>query len=246
VRIAVRRVRHAAVCASCRSAIDGEFVELAVSDNGPGIASEVVDRMFEPFYSTKEVGKGSGMGLAMVHGIVHDHGGHLIVETAPGQGATFRVLFPAVGTDDVHVEHETLTGFTLPPRKVVLRGRVLLVDDEEMVRGFMRELLEGWGLEVAVARDGAEAREAFARAPGDYDLVITDQTMPRLTGMELARQVLALRPSLPVVLYSGYADAITEAQVQAAGLRALVRKPVEPAALRGLLEGLLPAAARAA
>jgi CheY-like chemotaxis protein len=131
-------------------------------------------------------------------------------------------------------------------RKAVLRGRVLLVDDEEMVCGFMRELLEGWGLEVAVAHDGAEAREVFARAPAEYDLVITDQTMPRLTGMELARQVLALRPALPVVLYSGYADAITDAQVQAAGIRALMRKPVEPAALRALLEGLLAAAVRTA
>jgi PAS domain S-box-containing protein len=246
VRIAVRRARHAAVCASCKATVAGEFVELAVSDDGPGIAPEVMERMFEPFYSTKEVGKGSGMGLAMVHGIVHDHGGHLIVETAPGKGATFRALFPALGADDGQVEHETLTGFAPPARKALLHGRVLLVDDEEMVRGFMRELLEGWGLEVAVARDGTEAREAFARAPADYDLVITDQTMPRLTGMELAREILAQRPSLPVVLYSGYADAITDAQVQAAGLRALIRKPVEPTALRALLEGLLPPAARAA
>jgi PAS domain S-box-containing protein len=246
VRIAVRRARHAAVCASCKATVAGEFVELAVSDDGPGIAPEVMERMFEPFYSTKEVGKGSGMGLAMVHGIVHDHGGHLIVETAPGKGATFRALFPALGADDGQVEHETLTGFASPARKALLHGRVLLVDDEEMVRGFMRELLEGWGLEVAVARDGTEAREAFARAPADYDLVITDQTMPRLTGMELAREILAQRPSLPVVLYSGYADAITDAQVQAAGLRALIRKPVEPTALRALLEGLLPPAARAA
>jgi len=246
VRVGVRRARHAAVCASCRSAIDGEFVELAVSDDGPGIAPEVMERMFEPFFSTKEVGKGSGMGLAMVHGIVHDHGGHLVVDTRPGQGTTFRVLFPALQLDDAHTEHETLTGFAPPARKAALRGRVLLVDDEEMVRGFMRELLEGWGLEVAVAHNGAAACEAFARAPEDYHLVITDQTMPRLTGMELARQLLALRPALPVILYSGYADAITDGEVQAAGIRALVRKPVEPAALRGLLESLLPAAPRAA
>jgi PAS domain S-box-containing protein len=246
VRVSVRRARHAAVCASCRGAVEGEFVELAVSDDGPGIPPEVMERMFEPFYSTKEVGKGSGMGLAMVHGIVHDHGGHLLVESAPGRGATFRVLFPAPVTDDAHAEHETLTGFTLPPRKSVLRGRVLLADDEEMVRGFMRELLEAWGLEVVEAPNGAAARDAFARAPDRYDLVITDQTMPQLTGMELACQVLALRPALPVVLYSGYADAITDAQVQAVGIRALVRKPVEPAALRGLLESLLAPASRAA
>jgi PAS domain S-box-containing protein len=246
VRVSVRRARHAAVCASCRSAVDGEFVELAVRDNGPGIPPEVMERMFEPFYSTKEVGKGSGMGLAMVHGIVHDHGGHLLVETAPGRGATFRVLFPALRADEPDAEHETLTGFTLPARTQKLRGRVLLVDDEEMVRGFMRELLAGWGLEVSEAANGVEACMAFAGAPDGYDVVITDQTMPRLTGMELAREVLALRPGVPVILYSGYADAITEAQVHAVGIRALVRKPVEPAALRALLASLLPAAAPAA
>jgi PAS domain S-box-containing protein len=246
VQVAVRRASHAAVCASCRAAIDGEFVELAVSDDGPGIAPEVMERIFEPFFSTKEVGKGSGMGLAMVHGIAHDHGGHVLVETRPGRGTTFRVLFPALRTEDDQTEHETLTGFAPVARKRSLRGRVLLVDDEEMVRGFMRELLEGWGLQVTVARDGAEARDAVARAPQDYDLVITDQTMPRLTGVELARQLAVLRPALPVVLYSGYADAITDAQVQAVGIRALVRKPVEPAALRAVLEPLLSAGARVA
>jgi PAS domain S-box-containing protein len=242
VQVAVRRASHAAVCASCRAAIEGEFVELAVSDDGPGIAPGVMERMFEPFFSTKEVGKGSGMGLAMVHGIAHDHGGHVLVETRAGRGTTFRVLFPALPAADGETEHETLTGFGPPARKPGLRGRVLLVDDEEMVRGFMRELLESWGLQVSVARDGAEARDAVARAPQDYDAVITDQTMPRLSGVELARQLAVLRPALPVILYSGYADAITDAQVQAAGIRALVAKPVEPAALRAVLEPLLRAA----
>ncbi len=245
VRIDVRRANHAAVCASCRSAIDGEFVELAVSDDGPGIAPALAERIFEPFFSTKEVGKGSGMGLAMVHGIVHDHGGHLVLDTRPGAGATFRVLLPVLHADGADAEHETLTGFAPPARQRGLRGRVLLVDDEEMVRGFMRELLEGWGLQVEVARDGAEARALFERAPERYDVVITDQTMPRQTGVELARGLLARRAGLPIVLYSGYADALTESQVQDAGIRALVRKPIEPAALRTLLETLLPGAATA-
>jgi CheY-like chemotaxis protein len=176
---------------------------------------------------------------------VHDHGGHLVVDTRPGAGTTFRVLFPALRADGVDAEHETLTGFAPAARRRSLRGRVLLVDDEEMVRGFMRELLEGWGLEVDAARDGAEASALFERAPERYDLVITDQTMPRQTGVELARALLARRAGVPVVLYSGYADAITEAQVQEAGIRALVRKPVEPAALRALVETLLPGAVRA-
>jgi PAS domain S-box-containing protein len=246
VRVGVRRARHTAVCSSCQSAVDGEFVELAVSDDGPGIPPEVMERMFEPFFSTKEVGKGSGMGLAMVHGIVHDHSGHLLVESRPGQGATFRVLFPDLPVATGQPEHETLSGFALPARRERLRGRVLLVDDEELVRGLMRELLEGWGLEVAEATDGAAALRAIDSQPDRYDLVITDQMMPGLTGLELARELLSLRPGLPVILYSGYADALTDAQVRAVGVAALLPKPVEPAALRNLLEELLPAAARAA
>ena len=247
VRVRVGRAAdHAAVCASCRARVDGEFVELAVADDGPGIPPEVMERMFEPFFSTKEVGKGSGMGLATVHGIVHEHGGHVVVESAPGRGATFRVLFPVLRVEEDAIEHETLPGYVPASRQVALRGRVLVVDDEEMVVGFMRELLEGWGLEVTTKRNGADARQIFADEPDRYDLVITDQTMPRMTGLELAHELAAIRPGLPVILYTGYADSVLDAQVEAAGVRALVRKPVEPAQLLALLRAHLPGAGRTA
>jgi PAS domain S-box-containing protein len=246
VRVRVGRAAgHAAVCTSCRARFDGEFVELAVADDGPGIPPEVMERMFEPFFSTKEVGKGSGMGLATVHGIVHEHGGHIVVESAPGRGATFRVLFPVLRVDDQAIEHETLPGYVPASRPVALRGRVLVVDDEEMVVGFMRELLEGWGLEVTTKRSGPDARQIVADEPDRYDLVITDQTMPRMTGLELARELVAIRPGLPVILYTGYADGVIDAQIEAAAVRALVRKPVEPAQLLALLRAHLPGAGRA-
>ena len=235
---------RAAVCASCRAQIDGEFVELAVADDGPGIAPEVMERMFEPFFSTKEVGKGSGMGLATVHGIVHEHGGHVVVESVPGSGATFRVLFPVLRADEGAIEHDTLPGYLPTSRNAALRGRVLLVDDEEMVVGFMRELLEGWGLEVTAKTNGTDAREAFARAPERYDLILSDQAMPRVTGLQLARDVHGIRSGVPVILYTGYADELTEAQAEAAGICALLRKPVEPTALLALLKTHLPAGAR--
>jgi PAS domain S-box-containing protein len=234
---------RAAVCASCRAQIGGEFVELAVTDDGPGIAPEVMERMFEPFFSTKEVGKGSGMGLATVHGIVHEHGGHVVVESAPGRGATFRVLFPVLRADEGALEHETLPGYVPASRKAALRGRVLLVDDEEMVVGFMRELLEDWGLEVTAKTSGTDAREEFARAPEHYDLIVSDQAMPRVTGLQLARDVHGIRSDVPVILYTGYADELTEAQAEAAGICALLRKPVEPAALHALLKTHLPGGA---
>ncbi|HXZ94006.1 MAG TPA: PAS domain S-box protein [Burkholderiales bacterium] len=237
-------VRHAAQgaaprCASCHKPADGRYVELAVADSGPGIAPAVLERMFEPFFSTKEVGRGSGMGLATVHGIVHEHGGHVVVETAPGRGATFRVLLPAL---EGEVESDVRRGAEAArakPLRHALDGRVLLVDDEQMVGEFMAELLGGWGLEVTVLRSPVEAERWLAEDPARVDLVLTDQTMPKMTGLELARRVAALRPGLPVILYSGYAENIGAEQLARSGVRALLAKPVEPEPLfAALVEAL--------
>ncbi len=246
VTVGVRRAAaDGKVCASCRKRIAGDFVELAVRDTGPGIAPEVMDRMFEPFFSTKEVGKGSGMGLATVHGIVHEHGGHIVVESQPGRGASFRLLFPVLPQDEAAARPAGKASAAAVAPRVALAGHVLVVDDEAMVSEFMKELLESWGLAVTAKLNGMEAREAFARTPELYDLVVTDQTMPRVTGLQLARELLEIRPTVPVILYTGYADNLTEAQAHAAGVRALIRKPVEPGALLALLKAHLPSGAHA-
>ena len=232
VAIAVRtQEMDGAVCSSCRKGFAGKYVELSVADSGPGIPPAVLERMFEPFFTTKEVGRGAGMGLATVHGIVHENGGHVLVETAVGSGTRFRLLWPiAAGAAEPVRE---------PPRtkivKSALRGRVLVVDDESAVGGFMRELLESWGLEAVHVTSPALAKEAFV----GYDLVITDQTMPGTTGFELAREMIARRPALPVILYTGHGDRITQRDVEAAGIRALLHKPVEPDVLYGLLKAHL-------
>jgi PAS domain S-box-containing protein len=244
IRVRVRTVDdHGRACTSCRKPLpDGRLVELAVRDTGSGIAPEVIDRMFEPFFSTKEVGKGSGMGLATVHGIVHEHGGHVIVDTALGRGTEFRILFSALAQDTC----ETVTGtrghgaHRRPASR--LTGRVLVVDDEQMVGELMGDLLSGWGLEVTVSNSAVEARELFARDPARFDLVLTDQTMPKLTGLELARSMLALRPDASIVLYTGYSDDLSAEHIQQAGLRAMMRKPVDPATLFGVLRNHLRAA----
>ncbi len=232
IGLAVREFSGAAqVCTACRQRFAGPFVELAVSDTGPGIAPEVLDRMFEPFFSTKEVGKGSGMGLSMVHGIVHEHGGHVVVDTAPGRGAVFRVLLPAVS--GAIAAEKKRPGAKARRR---LAGNVLVVDDEDAILEFMGDLLSGWGLGVTLKASGAEAKHAFAAEPQRYDLVLTDHTMPRVTGLELARQIHAIRPGTPVILYTGYGEDIAEDELAGAGVRALARKPVEPADLFGLLK----------
>jgi PAS domain S-box-containing protein len=243
IRIGLRTTgRMRAVCASCRQQVDGRFVELSVRDTGPGIPPQVMERMFEPFFSTKEVGRGTGMGLSLAHGIVHDHGGHIVVDSIQNDRTKFRVLLPA---PEASAESAPADDPTHPPvraRARRLSGRVLVVDDEQAIREFMLDLLGGWGLEVAALPDGAAAREAIAADPGRFDLVITDQTMPQFTGLALAREVARLRPGLPVILYTGYAEDLSPRELEEAGVARLVRKPIEPAQFFPLLSAHLPAA----
>jgi len=237
VRVATGwRRGYRGVCTSCRQSLEGDFVELAVADTGPGIPASVLDRIFEPFFSTKEVGKGSGMGLATVHGIVHDHRGHVVVESTDGAGATFRVLLPPL---DPAIEGSRIGArapAAAPSAHEPLRGSVLLVDDEAAVLGFMRELLENWGLEVIAIGDPLEARRRVANGEIGFDLVLADQTMPHLTGTELARAIATLRPKVPILLYTGYRDGAPQAELSAGRIRAVLDKPVDPAALHEQLK----------
>jgi CheY-like chemotaxis protein len=236
VGISVRRTRSTdRVCSSCRRRVEGEFVELAVSDKGPGIPADVRGRIFDPFFTTKEAGKGSGMGLAVVHGIVHEHGGHIIVE-APGEGGTtFRILLPAAAEGLPPGAVKAADSAARRAGPAPLHGRVLVVDDEQSVAEFMSELLRTWGLEVDVAHGGDEALSMLESDPGAYDLVITDQSMPRMRGIELAGRIAHLSPAAPVVLYTGTADDIARHELEAARVKELVRKPVEPFELRAIV-----------
>ena len=238
--IALRRAGgRGNVCASCRKDVTGDYVELAVSDEGCGIAPEVMERMFEPFFTTKEIGKGSGMGLATVHGIVHEYGGHILVESTPGAGTRFRVLLPALKGAAVAAARPTDTA-ARASRRPQIKGRVLVADDEAAVAEFMRDLLEDWGLEVTAMNNPVTVRDVFAQDPHAFDLALLDQTMPGLTGLELAQDMLLLRPALPVVLYTGYREALDDTAVQKVGVRAVVRKPVDADELHTLFAGLLP------
>ena len=239
VDIAVRPVTlpAKATCASCRKRFKGAYVELSLADDGSGVAPEALERMFEPFFTTKEAGRGSGMGLATVHGIVHEHGGHVLVQSSPGLGSCFRVLFP--------VARGGVAGAATAPAgsaraRLPLHGRVLVVDDEPSVADFMRELLESWGLAVQTAGDPLRVAALVARDPRACDLVIVDQTMPGMTGVGLARELAALRADLPILLYTGLSDALAESDMAAAGIRGLLNKPVEPDVLYGLLKAHLP------
>lgn len=243
IRVSVgRRDGVEAVCASCRAPVVGAFAALSVADDGPGVPDMVLERVFEPFFSTKEVGKGSGMGLAMVHGIVHEHRGHVLIDAGPLGGARFTVLLPPLGAGDAKVvggdgaESEAA-------RRSRLDGRVLLVEDDPMVAGFLRELLEGWGLDVVAAADGLAARDQFVAHPDAFDVVLTDHTMPRMTGLELVREIAHAKNTAAVILLTAHADAVDDEVARAAGAMALLRKPVDPATLHAELARFLRQAA---
>jgi len=238
VIISLRQATHTnCVCASCRQLFSGEFVELAVKDNGPGIPVEILDRMFEPFFTTKEVGKGSGMGLSSIHGIVHDYDGHVLVDTWLGAGTTMKILFRSLKEQSAPL-HLALPE-ALEHGKSTLQGRVLVVDDDADVREFMRDLLKEWGLSVTLFGESSQACRHFAADPTHYDLVVLDQTMPKMAGLEAAKNILARRTDMPIILYTGYSEEVTEDIVKASGIRALVRKPLQVHQFYSLLEEIL-------
>ena len=230
------------VCASCLKRIAGHFVELAVGDTGPGITPDVLKHIFEPFYSTKPVGKGSGMGLAVVHGIVHEHGGHIIVDTVVGRGTTFRILLPPIEVSAPMTAGADDSRPGSAPATSRLRGRVLVVDDEPSVAEFMRELLASWGLEVSIAGEPQAALSILRAHSPHYDLVITDQIMPGMSGLQLAAEIGRMAVAPPVILYTGYAEAVDPAELSAARVRGLVRKPLDPGELRTAIIGYLKVA----
>jgi PAS domain S-box-containing protein len=245
LRVGVRVAADHAQCSSCRQSVDGRHVELWVADDGPGIPPDVRERMFEPFFSTKEVGRGSGMGLAMVHGIVHEHGGHIVLESAPGRGTTFRVRFAPIA-EKAQVPGEANEADASDNVRHTLAGHVLVVDDEPMVGEVMAELLAGWGLSVTVKSNPVEAEAWLSESAAEPDVVITDQTMPRMTGLEFASRLAASRPQLPVILCSGYDRKLGRAAVRRSGVRAFLGKPIEADALFSAVRDALGAARSAA
>lgn len=237
IRVRLGRNGGGGTCASCRAQVEaGRWVELSVADSGSGIAPDLIERIFEPFTSSKEVGRGSGMGLAMVHGIVHDHGGHVLVETSPDTGSVFRVLLPPASGAAADAPDGPAVATAAGE---ALCARVMVVDDEAMVGDFMAELLSGWGIEVVLQRSPLQALAWLEDKGQALDLLITDQTMPQLDGLQLARRAASLRPGLPVLLYTGNADGVDEAEAKRHGVCGVLRKPIDNESLHALMKSCL-------
>jgi len=211
----------------------GRYLELSIRDTGQGIPQENLGRIFEPYFTTKGRGAGTGLGLAVVHGIVKDHGGEISVYSEVGKGTIFRIYLPlmekqAEGDKDVD--------------EVVLRGkgeRILFVDDEEMVVDFSRELLEELGYRVVTETDPIAAIEVFQRNSDNFDIVITDKTMPHLTGFDVIREIRGIRSDIPVVLCSGFQDKEDMGKLKALGINQLITKPVRMSVLAKAIRDVL-------
>ncbi len=203
----------------------GDIAALRVVDDGAGMDVAVHSRIFEPFFTTKPRGKGTGLGLATVHAIVRDHGGHIGLDSVVGQGTTFEVLLPCgPAAAPLDPRHTLRTGPTL-------RGVVLLADDESMVRTACRRVLEHAGLEVIEAADGARAVDLYSSNADRVDLVILDLDMPQMNGEQAFRRLHALAPHVPILISSGYIDGEREQALLAAGVDGLLHKPYDSSAL---------------
>ncbi len=198
----------------------GRYVTLEFKDSGKGMDAETMDKAFEPFFTTKPHGEGTGMGLAVVYGIMQGHGGDIALESEPGIGTAVTLYFPQRADE---VEEEEKDSAPVP----VGNERILLVDDEQMIVDFTARNLISFGYSVTAVSDPLRALEILEGDPAGYALLITDQTMPRMTGLELAKEALSLNPSLPVILCTGYTSALAESEALAARIRKVCMKPVK-------------------
>ena len=197
----------------------GLYMRLTVGDTGTGIAPEIVDKIFDPFFTTKKTGAGTGLGLAVVHGIVKQCDGHITVDSTAGKGATFSVYLPKIAeasTDEPASEEVIPTG----------SERILLVDDEKALLETGEEVLTKLGYTVISRMISREALTLLKGDPSQFDLVITDQTMPDMTGVELAKEIHAVRPDMPIILCTGFSHLIDADSVKTAGIRAFAMKPL--------------------
>jgi len=211
----------------------GPYLKLSVGDTGHGIDPVIMKRIFEPYFTTKKHGEGTGMGLAVIHGIVKSHGGDVAVYSEPGRGTTFHVLLPAVeGT----VETGTRETETPPGGK---GQHILFVDDEKSLADVGEKLLKKLGYRVTAGSSSLEALELFRAGPGEFDLVITDLTMPNMTGVQLARELKHIRTGIPIILCTGYSEIITEDQILQLGIQKLLLKPVTILSLAKAIQEVL-------
>lgn len=210
----------------------GAFFHLSVGDSGPGIPAKVKGKIFDPYFTTKATGKGTGLGLSLVHGIVTSYGGFVSIDSDMNRGAIFHVFIPITHDNTPPLEEEV---------KLIPGGkeRVLFVDDEAVLTELYKSLLEGLGYHVTISNRSSEALEVFKEQSDQFDIVVTDQTMPGLTGSEMAAKMMQIRPDIPIILYTGYSTTISEKMAKSMGIKGFAFKPLSKKDIAVLLRKVL-------
>jgi PAS domain S-box-containing protein len=212
----------------------GRYIKLSVKDTGAGIETEDLNRIFDPYFTTKDIGKGTGMGLAVIYGIVQRHDGGIRVDTEIGKGTTFELYFPVIDAKPEHLEKSV---------RDISGGKesILFVDDEESMVNLNRQRLERLGYDVTGMTNPVDALDLFRQDPEAFDLIITDMTMPKMTGDKLVREIFEIRPDVPIILCTGYSEKISKENAQEIGIRKYIEKPIEKETLarsvREVLDG---------
>jgi PAS domain S-box-containing protein len=210
----------------------GLFVQITVGDSGSGIAPDIKDKIFDPYFTSKETGKGTGMGLSIVHGIVNNCGGFISFQSELGEGSTFQVFLPIA-------EKQEVGGIVVDQQVQIGKDRILFIDDEKILTELGKTMLERLGYHVTVCNSSLEALAVFHNQPSQFDLVITDQTMPDMTGADLARRMIQIRPDIPIILCTGYSSIISEEEAKLIGIQEFAFKPLSMKDLSVLIRKVL-------
>jgi CheY-like chemotaxis protein len=210
----------------------GSYVKLSVSDSGCGMEKEVVERIFEPFFTTKKVNEGTGLGLSVVHGIIKSHDGAITVSSTPGKGTTFDIFLPRI--EGGKIQEPQSSQSTTKDRELIL-----LVDDEEMMINATRQILERLGFDIIAKTSSIDALETFQEEPDKFDLVITDQVMPNMTGTQLAGKLISIRPDISIILCSGFPENVSPEELKSIGIKEFILKPVSRQQLATIIRKVL-------
>jgi CheY-like chemotaxis protein len=199
----------------------GSYIVLSVHDTGHGIDKRMMERIFDPYFTSKEAGKGTGLGLSVIDGIVKGYKGFITVESEPGNGASFHVHLPALEQDtspqEIQEQEEKLENG---------KEHILVIDDEAIIANINKAILERLGYTATAMSDSAKALETIRSNPDQFDLLFTDQTMPNLTGAELSQEVLKINPHMPIILCTGYSSVFSQKEALEMGIRKYVTKPI--------------------
>ena len=228
------------ICDSCHTAFTGKYIQLSVSDSGVGICNEILGRIFDPFFTTKDVGKGSGMGLSMLHGIVHSSGGHIAVKSkniGDNKGTVIKVFFPEVKSNNVEEQKGV---YSLNKTNNKSNGEsILIIDDEPLITNYLTDLLSDEGYKIISFNDPILGLKYFNDNKEKLDIIITDQTMPKLTGIELSKSIMLSGYKIPIILCSGYSDFVNDSDNSDVGVDIFMNKPFDDNTLLENLTKLL-------